>query len=229
MYVSSPCMTKTESAALISRRRLSEDLLRSRRAENFACETFSFRMSSAKPLKTFWFSRLRNFRFRGFQCYQSLAADFVSRSFLRDVFQSLGGGRSRSFLYRTFHVILSFLENQIPIMSPSGLEHLPRRPRKTTSSSGFRRRSACATSSRASAPPSVIIPRTAALDAGSSPCMTKLKAQRLFLGSHFLPRALWAANPHGSGHAVSILYARQLAGAVAPTSDHSDHNLFQSR
>ena len=49
--------------------------------ENFACETFSFRMSSAKPLKTFWFSRPRNFRLRGFQCYQCLATDFVSRFF----------------------------------------------------------------------------------------------------------------------------------------------------
>src|SRR5271168_2174119 len=46
-------------------------------AESFACERFSFRMRSTKPLKTFCFSRPRNFRFRGFQCYQSLAADFA--------------------------------------------------------------------------------------------------------------------------------------------------------
>ena len=49
--------------------------------ENFACERFSFRTRSAKPLKSFCFSRPRNFRIRGFQCYQRLAADFVSRFF----------------------------------------------------------------------------------------------------------------------------------------------------
>jgi hypothetical protein len=48
---------------------------------------------------------------------------------------------------------------------------------------------------------------------GSSPCMTKLKAQRIFLGGHIFCHARFGAvNPRfGSGHAVSILYAWQLA------------------
>ena len=77
--------------------RLSEHLLRLR-SENFACEMFSFRMPSAKPLKTFLFLRRRNIRFRGFQCYQCLAGRFCFAFFLGDVLRSLGGGRSR-FLF----------------------------------------------------------------------------------------------------------------------------------
>src|ERR1700688_3958374 len=43
-------------------------------AESFACERFSFRIGSAKPLKSFMFLSQRT---RGFQCYQRLAADSV--------------------------------------------------------------------------------------------------------------------------------------------------------
>ena len=170
-------------------------------------------MSSAKPLETFWCSWLRNFRFSGFQCYQNLAADFVSRFYLRDVFRSLGGGRSRSFLYRTLHVIFSFLENQIPIMSRSGPRTSAEAPPKTTSRAASVAARHAPTSSRASVPPSVITPRTAALDARVEPVHDKTESAALIFGrSHFLPRELWAANPRfGSGHAVSILYARQLA------------------
>jgi hypothetical protein len=79
-------------------------------------------MSSAKPLKTFLFSRPQNFRFRGFQCYQGLAADFVSRCFsalFSGRWSEVGQGFSlpNNSRYHRF----SFLENQIPIMSPSGL------------------------------------------------------------------------------------------------------------
>jgi hypothetical protein len=101
-----------------------EDLLRARSESfacelgNFACETFSFRMSSAKPLKTLPFSRPRSFRFRGFQCYQSLAADFLSRFFSSRRFPVVGRRSVTEFSlpnisrYHRF----SFLENQIPIM-----------------------------------------------------------------------------------------------------------------
>jgi hypothetical protein len=63
---------------------------------------FLFRTRSAKPLETFCFSRPRNFRIRGFQCYQRLAADFVSRFFLDDDFASLGGTRSLFFFTEQF-------------------------------------------------------------------------------------------------------------------------------
>jgi hypothetical protein len=59
-------------------------------------------MGSAKPLKLFLFSRQRNFLIRDCQCYQRLAADFVSRFFLDDVFASLGGTRSPSFFTERF-------------------------------------------------------------------------------------------------------------------------------
>ena len=119
------------------------------------------------------------------------------------VFRSLGGGRLRSFL-----VIFRFFENQIPIMSPSGLETFAEATPKNYESTGLRRRSACPTSSRASAPPSVIIPRTVALDARVEPVHDETESAALIFGrSQFLPRALWGA---GSGRAVSILYARQL-------------------
>ena len=44
----------------------------------------------------------RNFRFRGFQCYQCLAGRFCFALFLGDVFRSLGGGRSRFFFTEDF-------------------------------------------------------------------------------------------------------------------------------
>jgi hypothetical protein len=112
-------VTKIESAALtcqakVSFARRSECF--AYEVENFACETFSFRMSSAKPLKTFWFSRPRNFRYRGFQCYQSLAGRFCFALFLGHVFRS--GRRSVtefSLPNNTHYHGFSFLENKIPI------------------------------------------------------------------------------------------------------------------
>ncbi len=84
-------VTKTESAALACQAKISfarRNECFACEVENFACETFSFRMPSAKPLKTFWFSRPRNFRYRGFQCYQSLAGRFCFALFLGHVFRS---------------------------------------------------------------------------------------------------------------------------------------------
>jgi hypothetical protein len=84
--------------------------------ENFACETFSFRIGSAKPLKPFLFSRPRNFRIHGFQYYQRLAADFVSR-FLSMTFSRRWAelGHCFSLPNNPRYHRSSFLENQIPI------------------------------------------------------------------------------------------------------------------
>ena len=92
-------VTKTESAALTCRAKIfaRRSQCFAYEVENFACETFSFRMPSARPLKTFWFSSSQNFRVRGFQCYQSLAGRFCFALFLGHVFRSLGVGWSRSF------------------------------------------------------------------------------------------------------------------------------------
>jgi hypothetical protein len=176
-------------------------------------------MSSAKSLN-FWFSRLRNFRFRGFQCYQSLAADFVSRSSLSRRFPVVGR-RSRSFLYLTVHVIFSFWKTKFRSCHRAAsnicrgdpqklrVERLPPPLGMPDLEPSFR---AAFGDYSADGGPGMH---------GSSPCMTKLKAQRLFLGGHIFCHARFGAvNPRfGPGHPASIRYARQLArGAdVRPT------------
>ena len=103
---------RTTELALVFGHRPSEDLLCPRsqnfacEAENFACEMFSFRMSSAKPLKTFWLSRQEILDPAVSNVIKALRPDFVSRSFLGDVFWSLGRRSVKVFLYRTFLVTM---------------------------------------------------------------------------------------------------------------------------
>ena len=163
-------------------------------------------MSTAKPLKTFWFSRLRNFRFRGFQCYQGLAADFVSR-FSSRRFPVVRRKSSRSFLYRTIHVTFQVFWKTNSIMSPSGLETSAEPTRKNR----VERLSpplAARPGAGHPAAPSVIIPRTLALDERVEPVHDETESAALIFGrSQFLPRALWVARIRTR---VSICLSRQL-------------------
>src|SRR5277367_5799212 len=83
--------------------------------ENFACERFSFRTSSAKLLKTLLFSRQRNFRFRGSNVIKGLRP-ILFRAFSPRRFSVVGRTSVTEFSlpnnsrYHRF----SFLENQIP-------------------------------------------------------------------------------------------------------------------
>ena len=81
-------------------------------AESFAYERFSFRIGSAKPLKSFMSSRPR---IRGFQCYQRLAADSVSRFFSMTFSRRWAElGHCLSLPNNSRYHRSSFLENQIP-------------------------------------------------------------------------------------------------------------------
>jgi hypothetical protein len=148
-------------------------------------------MSSAKPSKTFWCSRLRIFRLRGFQCYQSLGADFVSRSLSSRRFPVVGRRSVTEFITEQF----TFWKTKFRSCHRAA-SNICRGAPKNYESSGFRRRSACPTSSRASVPPSVITPRTAALHARVEPVHDKTESAALIFGrSYFLPRELWGGQP----------------------------------
>ncbi len=170
-------MTKTESVALISRRRLSEDLLRSRSGKFRLRNVFvSHVLAVSNVIKT-----LRPILFHAF--------------YLRDVFRSLAGGRSRSFFTEHFTLYSAFWKTKFRSCHRAA-SNICRGAPKNYESSGFRRRSACPTSSRASVPPSVITPRTAALDARVEPVHDKTESAALIFGrSHFLPGELWGGQP----------------------------------